>query len=100
MAADDGRTPVLGRLTSGQWLAVGSGGLALIALGAIVLSLLALERQTDRRDLLVDGLDPAARSAQRLLTGLVDEETGVRGFALTGRSQFLEPFENGQAESA
>lgn len=100
MGADDARTPLLGRLTSGQWLAVGSGGLAIVALGAVVLSLLALERQTDRRDLLVDGLDPAARSAQRLLTGLVDEETGVRGFALTGRSQFLEPFENGQAESA
>lgn len=100
MGADDPRMPLLGRLTSGQWLTVGSGALAIVAVGAIVVSLLALERQIDRRELLVDSLDPAARAAQRLLTGLADEETGVRGAALAGRSQFLEPYENAQAESA
>ncbi|HUR76844.1 MAG TPA: ATP-binding protein [Acidimicrobiales bacterium] len=38
---------------------------------------------------------PARRAASQLLTSLVDQETGLRGFALTGDSQFLEPYRQG-----
>lgn len=38
---------------------------------------------------------PARRAAGQLLTSLVDQETGLRGFALTGDGQFLEPYRQG-----
>lgn len=38
---------------------------------------------------------PARRAAAQLLTSLVDQETGLRGFALTGDEQFLTPYRDG-----
>jgi signal transduction histidine kinase len=38
---------------------------------------------------------PARRAASQLLTSLVDQETGLRGYALTGDEQFLEPYRQG-----
>lgn len=100
MPAERTSTPLIGRFTSGQWLTTGSGVLALIALAAIVLSLAALERQQDRRDLVIDRLDPATAAAQRLAISLLNEETGVRGYLLSGDEVFLVPYRQGRAESA
>ncbi len=87
------------RLTVGGWFAVLVGGTLLVALGALVAGSLALERLGDARTTLVDRLDPAAVSALRLNSGLVDEETGVRGFELAGRESFLQPLRRGRATS-
>lgn len=38
---------------------------------------------------------PARLAASQLLTSLVDQETGLRGYALTGDQQFLEPYRQG-----
>jgi signal transduction histidine kinase len=38
---------------------------------------------------------PARLAASQLLTSLVDQETGLRGYALTGDEQFLEPYRRG-----
>ncbi len=38
---------------------------------------------------------PARLAAGQLLTSLVDQETGLRGYALTGDPQFLEPYRQG-----
>ena len=38
---------------------------------------------------------PARLAASQLLTSLVDQETGLRGYALTGDQQFLEPYRKG-----
>lgn len=38
--------------------------------------------------------------AQRLLTGMLDQETGARGYFETGRRPFLSPWYRGQAEFA
>lgn len=35
------------------------------------------------------------RSAERVLTAMLDQETGMRGFALARREDFLAPFEHG-----
>lgn len=100
MAADaPSRPPLLGRLTSGQWLAAGSGGLAVVALVAIVVSLAALNAQVERRRLVVEHIGPAESATQLLLTAFVNQETGVRGYVLTRRSEFLEPFDAGERET-
>src|SRR4051812_31715301 len=42
-----------------------------------------------------DGRERQAQT-QALLTGMLDMETGFRGFALTGRADFLAPFRAGR----
>lgn len=48
-------------------------------------------RLLDARAELVDRLHPAQTAAEGLSVALLDQETGVRGYALTGDAQFLEP---------
>jgi diguanylate cyclase (GGDEF)-like protein len=42
--------------------------------------------------------DRQSRAAQGLLTSMLDQETGLRGYLLTGRSNFLEPKRLGERE--
>ncbi|MHA6628224.1 sensor histidine kinase [Pseudonocardia sichuanensis] len=78
-----------------RMFAVGASLAALIALTAIALGATALWRLGDARAGLVDVASPALVSAQQLSVALVDQETGVRGFDLTDRAEFLEPYWNG-----
>ncbi|MGW6620216.1 sensor histidine kinase [Nocardia sp. NPDC055002] len=52
-------------------------------------------RVTDR--LLAETL-PAATEAHRLQGALLNQETGIRGYAITGDPQFLEPYDRGRQE--
>jgi diguanylate cyclase (GGDEF)-like protein len=38
----------------------------------------------------------ASQAGQKMLTGMLDQETGLRGFALTRRQEFLGPFTRGE----
>ncbi len=74
-----------------------------VALGALSvllvlagLTLVVVLRQADRA--LSDQAQrtfPARLAASQLLASLVDQETGLRGYALTGDRQFLEPYRQG-----
>ena len=68
--------------------------LLLIGVGAIVLVLReadhALSDQTQR-------ILPARSDAVRLLTALVDQETGLRGYAITHKQIYLQPYRQGLA---
>jgi signal transduction histidine kinase len=75
--------------------AVGASLAALIATAAIVLGGVALWRLADARAGLVDVASPALVSAQQLAVALVDQETGARGFDLTGQPEFLRPYWSG-----
>ncbi len=73
---------------------------ALVALSLLLalagITLVAALRQADRA--LSDQAQrtfPARLAASQLLTSLVDQETGLRGYALTGDQQFLEPYRQG-----
>jgi signal transduction histidine kinase len=95
-----GASSRLRRLRLSQWFALSTGLLMVVALLGLAVGLLALKRNADARHLLADRLDPAAVSALRLKAAMLDEETGVRGFLLTGRQQFLEPWLAGRIEEA
>ncbi|GAA3218708.1 ATP-binding protein [Pseudonocardia petroleophila] len=85
----------------GRLFAVGAAVLALLAVAAITLGGLALSGLTASRAVLLDRVSPALDAAQRLSVALLDQETGVRGYSLTGRPDFLEPFRTGvDAEAA
>jgi signal transduction histidine kinase len=72
----------------------------LVALSLVLLvaalTLLAVLRQADHAlSAQVRRTFPARLAASQLLTSLVDQETGLRGFALTGNERFLEPYRQG-----
>ena len=50
----------------------------------------------DARHTLVSKVDPANLAADRLLVAYLNEETGVRGFVLSGKEVFLQPYEMGR----
>ncbi|SFR28308.1 His Kinase A (phospho-acceptor) domain-containing protein [Lentzea waywayandensis] len=71
----------------------------LLAMTAVAISstVVALDALGDTRSRSVDKIEPAARRAQTLNRSLLDQETGVRGFTLTGQDAFLKPYLDGQA---
>jgi signal transduction histidine kinase len=79
-------------------VAVISGALLAVALAGILACLLALSHLSSARRLLVDRIDPSQTAALRLSAAMVNEETGVRGYALGGRPVFLDPYVRGVNE--
>ena len=69
--------------------------LLLFSVAAMVAGGLALLGLHDNRERVVGTIDPAQLQVQRLDTALVDQETGVRGYALSGQKDFLTPYNDG-----
>ena len=72
--------------------------LLLFSLAAIVAGGLALLSLHDNRQRVTDTLDPAALEVKQLNIALLDQETGVRGYALSGQQAFLAPYTSGVTE--
>jgi signal transduction histidine kinase len=82
----------LGRIIGGTVLFVALFSLAAVVTGALVLAHLDHERQR-----IESTIDPAALAAQELYSALLNQETGVRGYALSGKPAFLAPYTQGMA---
>ncbi|HMJ02082.1 MAG TPA: CHASE3 domain-containing protein, partial [Conexibacter sp.] len=95
--ASSARPPLVRRLTTSQWFALAAALLALVTAAGAALGIVAIVRLTDARNVVLDRNGPAVLAQMRLSTALVDQESGVRGYALTGREQFLEPYRGGHA---
>jgi len=65
----------------------------------LALQLFFQNRLADARDHLIFNLDPATQAVGDLRTAALDQETGIRGYALTGEEAFLEPNERGEADA-
>jgi signal transduction histidine kinase len=91
------RIPLVSRLSVGQWFALASGLLAIVTATGTMLGVIAIARLSHARTLVVDRNGPAVVAALQLSNALLDEETGVRGYALTGDSSFLTPYREGRA---
>ncbi len=72
--------------------------LLLFSVAAVVAGGLALVSLHDSRDRVVNTLDPAALDVQLLDNALLNQETGVRGYALSAQPSFLAPYTHGVAE--
>jgi signal transduction histidine kinase len=71
--------------------------LALVAAVAMsALGTLAFRGLLDARRDLVDRADPALVASERLLAALVDQETGIRGYVISGDRASLEPSTRGE----
>jgi signal transduction histidine kinase len=73
---------------------------SVIAAAMIVSGAIALANLADARSRVVNTIDPAFRQAEQLQVALVDQETGIRGYALAGEVVFLQPWETGLRNEA
>ncbi|MFG3144171.1 ATP-binding protein [Streptomyces sp. NPDC048243] len=88
----------LSKWTTRRWLRVG------VAVSLTVLGLLGamgawvLGRTATISDDLVDVKSPALTSSIRLESALLNQETGIRGYGITGTPDFLDPYRQGLAD--
>jgi signal transduction histidine kinase len=74
---------------------IAAGALGMVALAFIALTFTGL---LDARSRLIDRLDPAVLAGRDLRSALLNQESGVRGFALAADEPFLEPYTRGRAD--
>ena len=95
-----GRTPGPGLAgwTTRRWLTTGVvlAMTALLVLGA--LGGWVLNRASSASADMVDHSSPALVAAVRLENALIDQETGIRGYSLTGQTAFLQPYTQGLSD--
>ncbi|MFJ5683847.1 CHASE3 domain-containing protein [Streptomyces sp. NPDC093099] len=89
---------VSARLSVQGWMRLILAALVLVVCGCTVVGGLLLSRTNDRTNEIVDHIQPARSSAFQLQKSLLDQETGVRGFALTADPSFLTPYEQGRRD--
>jgi len=70
----------------------------LFSLAAIVVGGTALANLASARDRVVNKIDPAAFRTSQLGIAYLNQETGVRGYALSARPTFLAPYTDGLAQ--
>jgi signal transduction histidine kinase len=102
-AAASERASAMAARFSGGWpfgriIGIGILIVGLFSLLAIGVGGAALADLTTARDRLVDTLDPAAFHASQLEVALLNQETGVRGYALSAQLSFLRPYHDGFRE--
>jgi signal transduction histidine kinase len=85
---------------AGRLVAVGIAIMTLFSVAAIAVGALALAGLGSARDQVVNTLDPATYQASQLEVALLNQETGVRGYALSGQRVFLQPYTLGVAGQA
>ena len=87
----------LRELTAEGWfrLALLVLGVLVVAAALLVLALLSQNRAAVSN--LAGSIEPAQAQAYRLQGALVDQETGVRGYAISGDIRFLAPYTSGRA---
>jgi signal transduction histidine kinase len=85
----------LGRIIGVGMLALGLVLIATIAIGSVTLSNLSASRAR-----VVTKIDPAAFHGSQLYAAMLNQETGVRGYLLSGQRPFLDPYAIGLADQA
>ncbi|MFJ4841251.1 ATP-binding protein [Streptomyces sp. NPDC088746] len=92
------RTRGFSTWTTRRWLRVG------VAVSLVVLAVLGttgawvLARSASISSELADVRSPAMAQAVRLESALLNQETGIRGYGLTGTKEFITPYEEGLAK--
>jgi signal transduction histidine kinase len=92
------RPPLVARLTASQWFGVAAASLALVTAVSTVLGVMAIVRLSHTRDIVLNRNGPAVLAQLALSSALVNQETGVRGYALTGDPRLLDPYTAGRRE--
>ncbi|GAA2277829.1 histidine kinase [Streptomyces ruber] len=88
------------RLTVQGWFQVVLALMVLMVVIGTVVGARLLGETADVTDRLTDRIQPARTEAYRLQAALVNQETGVRGYAIAADRQFLDPYTQGVEDEA
>ena len=88
------------RLTVEGWFRLAFGAFALLALAAAGILAAQLAHARAESNELEFAVQPAQAQAYRLQSALLDQETGIRGYGITGDVSFLAPYTSGLATEA
>ena len=86
------------RWTTQRWFASALLAMVVLILAGAVVGAQALSRTARVSNHLSDRISPARTAVVQLGAALVGQETGVRGYLLSGQRQFLEPYTQGIAD--
>ncbi|MFF7361682.1 CHASE3 domain-containing protein [Streptomyces sp. NPDC008125] len=86
------------RLSVQSWVHLILGGFVVVVVTCLVIGAVVLNDMSARTTELVDRVQPARSASFQLQNALLNQETGVRGFVLTGDDSFLEPYKQGQRD--
>lgn len=95
MSSAQRRNAWTGRRTVQAWFQLVLGVMVLVVVAGAALSAIATNQTTKVSDRLSKQIQPAVTQAYRLQNALANQETGVRGYALTADPQFRAPFDEG-----
>ncbi|UYP18903.1 CHASE3 domain-containing protein [Rhodococcus sp. Z13] len=86
------------RLVVQSWFQVAFAVLAVFAVIGSIVGGVFIQRTVQITDEVTDRIQPAMTQAYRLQAALLGQQTAARGYALTGDTSFLEPYEYGRNE--
>ena len=92
--------PVSNGATLRRMFGLGAGLAALLMVVVISAGAILLGNLTAARTELLDEIGPAVRADQGLQVAVLDQETGIRGYALARSADFLAPYRDGVAAEA
>ncbi|MGW4365242.1 sensor histidine kinase [Nocardia takedensis] len=96
----DRRADFAGRFTVQAWFQIVLGVMALLLLVFAIAGATLITQGNRVADRLIDDVQPATAEAYRLQAALINQETGIRGYAITADQQFLEPYLQGKQDEA
>ncbi|MFF0863217.1 CHASE3 domain-containing protein [Nonomuraea sp. NPDC003560] len=85
------------RLTVHGWFVLMIAAVSVLVVTCVVVATVMLDRTARLSDQVILRISPARIEAAQLRSTLIDQETGVRGFLLTGNEDFLQPYTAGVA---
>ncbi|MGW3914343.1 sensor histidine kinase [Streptomyces sp. NPDC005070] len=88
------------RLTVQGWIRLVLALMSLVVIVGAVVGAGLLQRTASVTDHLLLDVKPAQTEAYRLQAALVNQETGIRGYAIAADRQFLAPYTQGQKDEA
>lgn len=81
--------------TTRRWLTAGTGAALAVLLLLALCGAWIFAHSTSVNNRLVDRSSPALIASVRLESALVNQETGIRGYGMTGREEFIAPYREG-----
>ncbi|WP_280500379.1 sensor histidine kinase [Nocardia farcinica] len=91
-------SPLVGRFTAQVWFQLVFALMILVVLLGAVAGAQVIGNTNRVTDRLLEQTLPASAEAYRLQSTLVNQETGLRGYAIAADPQFLEPYVEGRQE--
>lgn len=87
-----------GRWSAQTWFNVVLLAMAVLLAASAVVGAVVLQNAAQASNRLIDEISVGRIQSERLQTALVNQETGLRGFVISGKEEFLQPYEEGRRD--